>query len=83
MRIAILSASIVALFAAPAMAGEMGGGCNWGAKQVTAEAAPAVEPMVEFASLEPIVEKWLLLNDEAAVERVTKMIEDTTVPATQ
>ncbi len=80
MRLAILSAAL-AFAVTPAFAGGAGGGCNWAAKQVTAEAPADAEPMVEFASLEPITEKWLLIRDEKTVADLVKMIEET--PVTQ
>jgi hypothetical protein len=80
MRLAVLTLSAFAFAATPALAGEMGGGCNWGAKQVTASAATVEEPTVMFASLEPITQKWLLIRGEATVAAVTQMIEETNIP---
>jgi hypothetical protein len=79
MRLAILSLTALAFAASPALAGGAGG-CNWGAKQVTAEAPVEEQTSGMFVSLEPIVDKWLVLKDDAAVDAVSKMIEETTVP---
>jgi hypothetical protein len=80
MRLALLTVSALAFAATPALAGEMGGGCNWKAKAVTAEAPPAAEPEAMFVSLEPITDKWLLIRDDKTVAGLTRMIGETAVP---
>jgi hypothetical protein len=82
MRLAILSFTALAFAVSPALAGGMGG-CNWGAKQVTADVPVEEDTAGMFVSLEPIVDKWLVLQDDKAVDAVSKMIEETTVPVQQ